>query len=165
MCFEILTYPDARLRRRSAEVTRFDVELAEQVTMLRRALGEGPGAVGIAAPQLGLLRRIVLVDCSRARHPCAHHGALTLINPRIVASAGRALGREGCLSVPEWVAIVPRAKRVEVAYQDLTGRAHMLRCKGFEARVVQHEIDHLDGILFIDRVVTTRDLVRRLPDA
>ncbi|RMH61634.1 MAG: peptide deformylase [Zetaproteobacteria bacterium] len=163
MCFEILTYPDPRLRRKSEPVACFDATLADQVALLRRALGDGPGAVGIAAPQLGLARRIVLVDCRRARRPCAHHGALTMINPRIVAGEGEAWGREGCLSVPDWVATVPRATSIEVAFQDERGRSQTLCCKGFEARVVQHEIDHLDGVLFIDRVRSMRDLVRRLP--
>lgn len=72
------------------------------------------------------------------------------------------LGREGCLSVPEWVGTVPRARNITVHYQDVEGQRHEISSKAFEARVIQHEIDHLDGTLFIDRVISTKDLVRRM---
>ncbi len=85
-----------------------------------------------------------------------------MINPEITACEGERTGREGCLSVPDWVGMVPRAVDVTVHYQDIAGEMHEIQTHGFEARVIQHEIDHLDGILFIDRVVSRRDLVRRL---
>ena len=85
-----------------------------------------------------------------------------MVNPEIIDFDGEALGREGCLSVPEWVGTVSRARRIIVRYQDMKGERHELSTKAFEARVIQHEIDHLDGILFIDRIVSTKDMVRRM---
>ena len=122
----------------------------------------GPGGVGIAAPQVGENIRLIIVDCRQSQRPCQNHGLLYMANPRIVSAEGEALGREGCLSVPDWVGVVPRAKSIRVEYQDEKGVARSIEATGFEARVIQHEIDHLDGILFIDRVVSTKGLVRRL---
>lgn len=158
----ILTQPDPRLRQKSSEVTRFDASLLQLCDELEAAMEAGPGGVGIAAPQIGELKRVVIVDCTRAMRPCKNHGLLTMINAEIVECDGEALGREGCLSVPDWVGVVPRAKRIKVNYQERDGTPVTLEASGFEARVIQHEIDHLNGILFTDRVVSTKDLVRRL---
>jgi peptide deformylase len=104
-------------------------------------------SVGIAAPQIGELVRIAVVDVSG--HPKApeSHGRLVLVNPVIVASSGSEVGREGCLSIPELTANVRRATSVTVRAEGLEVDA-----TGFEARALQHEIDHLDGLLFLDRV-------------
>lgn len=158
----ILTLPDARLRRVSATVASFDDQLIALADVLQEAMQAGPGGVGIAAPQVGALQRLVVVDCNFAMRPCKHHGRLVMVNPEITAYDGEALGREGCLSVPEWVGTVPRAKRISVQFQDLVGDVHTIESTGFEARVIQHELDHLDGVLFIDRVVSTHDLIRRM---
>jgi len=159
----ILTVPDARLRRVARPVETFDDSLARQIRELESAMEAGPGGVGIAAPQLGMNARLVIVDCTRARHACRNHGRLYLVNPEIVwHSEERVLGREGCLSVPDWVGMVWRARRIRLTYRDPEGRQRELETSGFEARVIQHEVDHLDGILFTDRVVSTHDLVRRM---
>ena len=102
-----------------------------------------PGCVGLAAPQIGELVRVAVVDCSE--HPRAEspNGLMVLVNPRITASDGAELGREGCLSIPDLTGNVRRPTTIEVA-----GRT----CVGFEARCVLHELDHLDGVLFLDRV-------------
>ncbi len=160
--YELLTLPDERLRQKSQPVTQFDDELHQFVKVLEQAMLGGQGGVGIAAPQLGVFRRIVMVDCSLGLHKNKNHGRLIMVNPEIIEQDGEALGREGCLSVPEWVGTVPRARRITVRFQDVQGKAHELSTKAFEARVIQHEIDHLDGILFIDKVVSTKDLVRRM---
>ncbi|MDQ6989706.1 MAG: peptide deformylase [Mariprofundaceae bacterium] len=160
--YELLIVPDARLRQKSLPVTQFDAKLNDFVQHLEAAMLDGMGGVGIAAPQLGLLQRIVMVDCSLGRHKNKNHGRLLMINPEIVTYDGEALGREGCLSVPEWVGTVPRARRITVRYQDLQGQFHEVVSKAFEARVMQHEIDHLDGILFIDRIISTKDMLRRM---
>lgn len=160
----ILTWPDPRLRRKSAPVRVFDARLAGALDALEAWLRRPPGGVGIAAPQLGWLFRMVIVDCRASRRPCANHGLLRMVNPEIVAREGEQLGREGCLSVPDWTGVVPRAARISVRWQDERGQAREMEAEGFEARVIQHEIDHLDGVLFIDRALTTRDLVRRAPD-
>jgi peptide deformylase len=158
----ILTQPDHRLREVATSVTTFDNLLSRLCDELKEAMLAGPGGVGIAAPQVGELARAIVVDCSRSMRPCKNHGLLYMINPEILAEDGSVLGREGCLSVPDWVGVVPRAKSVHLQYQDLHGTMHALEATGFEARVIQHEIDHLNGILFVDRVVSTKDLVRRL---
>ncbi len=157
----IITLPDPRLRRRAAEVETRD-GLDELLDTLTETMRHGPGGVGIAAPQIGVAQRVVVIDCRLARHPCRNHGLLRMINPRIVQASGEKPGREGCLSVPEWVATVRRATEIRVCYQDADLAHHTLESTGFEARVIQHEIDHLDGILFIDRVTSTRDMVRRM---
>jgi len=124
----------------------------------------GPGGVGIAAPQVGDNRRIIIIDCSNSLRPCKNHALLCMINPVIESSDGEKLGREGCLSVPDWVGMVPRAAEARIRFDDVFGKAQQIIASGFEARVIQHEIDHLDGILFIDRVISSKGLMRRLAD-
>ncbi|MDX8395641.1 MAG: peptide deformylase [Mariprofundaceae bacterium] len=158
----ILKQPDARLREKSENVALFDADLEALVKELHALMLAGPGGVGIAAPQIGELKRVIVVDCSLAQHRCKHHDLLVMVNPSIQEGSGRVLGREGCLSVPDWVGVVPRAKRIVVNYQDVKGEVHSLEAKAFEARVIQHEIDHLDGVLFTDRIVSTKDMVRRM---
>ncbi|MDQ6957599.1 MAG: peptide deformylase [Mariprofundaceae bacterium] len=159
----MIVLPDARLRQMSQSITTFDQNLVEQFTDIETAMRAGPGGVGIAAPQLGDNRRMVVVDCTVARHPCRNHGLLHLVNPEIIEhSDDEILGREGCLSVPDWVGMVSRARIIYLKYQDMQGETHEMETSGFEARVIQHEVDHLDGVLFIDRVVSTHDLVRRM---
>jgi len=154
--------PDARLRQKSAPVEHFDTALKNIAADMELSMEHGPGGVGIAAPQLGEMFRIVTVDCSLGLHPCKNHGRLLMVNPEIIYQSGKTLGREGCLSVPEWVAMVSRSKKVTVRYQDIYGEYHEVLATGFEARVIQHELDHLDGVLFIDRVLSVHELVRRM---
>jgi peptide deformylase len=158
----ILTHPDKRLRLPSPAVEEFGQGLENMFSALEATMRDGPGGVGIAAPQIGENIRLVVVDCRQSQRPCSHHGLLYMVNPHIEHSEGEALGREGCLSVPDWVGTVPRSKIIRVNYDDAQGKSHIIECSGFEARVIQHEIDHLDGILFIDRVVSTKGLIRRL---
>ena len=158
----ILTQPDHRLREISQAVAQFDSALEALSIELETLMRAGPGGVGIAAPQIGELQRVVIVDCRRSMRPCKNHGLLRMVNPKVTGGSGNVLGREGCLSVPDWVGVVPRAKNIQVRYQNLEGNSCTVESSGFEARVIQHEIDHLDGILFTDRIVSTKDLVRRL---
>jgi len=158
----VITQPDHRLREKSDIITAFDHTLRLLCEELEAAMLAGPGGVGIAAPQLAELKRVVLIDCTRAMRPCKNHGLVCMINPEIIDESGTVLGREGCLSVPDWVGVVSRAKKIQVRYQDMNGAEKVMDSVGFEARVIQHEVDHLNGILFIDRVVSTKDLVRRL---
>jgi peptide deformylase len=158
---EVLTYPDARLKRVAEPVERFDAALREFVADLVQTMAAGPAAVGLAAPQVGRLQRLVIVDVS-ARPRVASHGRLVLINPEIIAWEGHAVGREGCLSVPDYTGNVIRAERIHVSARAECGEAVDYEMEGFEARVVQHEIDHLDGRLFLDRLVSRRsDLFAR----
>ena len=157
---EIITWPDDRLRRVAEPVEDFDDELADFAARLEATMRSGPAAVGIAAPQVGRLLRLVIVDASARK--CVHHGRLVLVNPEIVDWEGAVVGREGCLSVPELTGNVVRAEHVVVEARDLEGNAQRFEMEGFEARVAQHEIDHLDGRLFIDRIIShRRDLFRR----
>lgn len=156
----LLVHPDPLLRRMAVEVERFDAELRDFIADLEETMRAGPAAVGIAATQVGDLRRIVIVDVS-GRAGVPGHGRLVLVNPRIVSRDGEVVGREGCLSVPDYTGNVARAERITLESHDESGACRRHDMEGFEARVAQHELDHLDGLLFTDRVVSHRDLFRR----
>jgi len=158
---EILTIPDERLKQVSAPVEVFDEGLRAFIADLEATRLAGPGAVGIAAPQVGRAQRIVIVDVS-SKPKIPNHGHLVLVNPEISHWDGYDVGREGCLSVPDYTGNVIRATHIRLGAQDPWGRPFELEMEGFEARAVQHEIDHLDGLLFIDRLVSRRtDLFQR----
>ncbi len=159
---EILKYPDERLKQEATEVLRFDDELQAFIDALEETMEAGPGGVGIAAPQVGRFERIVIVDCSKTRKPVPNHGRLFLINPEITRWEGMAVGREGCMSVPDYTGNVIRAESIDMQAYDRNGELREYTFEGFEARAVQHECDHLDGLLFLDRLVSRRnDLFRR----
>jgi len=158
---DILRVPDERLKQVSAPVQRFDAALRLAIADLEETRLAGPAAVGIAAPQVGWFERVVIVDVSTKRG-VSSHGHLVLVNPEIEHWDGYEIGREGCLSVPDYTGNVIRATRIRLVAQDPSGERRSYEMEGFEARAVQHEIDHLDGLLFIDRVVSRRtDLFRR----
>jgi peptide deformylase len=158
---DVLQYPDSRLKQVSAPVIVFDAALHAFLADLEATMRAGPGSVGIAAPQVNHFLRIVIVDVS-SKPKIPQHGCLRLINPEIVQRAGEVKGREGCMSVPDYTGTVVRAHSVRVRAQDANGQRREFDCEGYEARAVQHEIDHLDGLLFLDRVVSPRhDLFRR----
>lgn len=158
---EVLQYPDPRLKQVSAPVTVFDTALHAFLADLEETMRAGPGSVGIAAPQVNHFFRIAIVDVS-SKPNISQHGCLRLINPEIVQRAGEVKGREGCMSVPDYTGTVVRAQLVRVRAQDADGQWREFECEGYEARAVQHELDHLDGLLFLDRVVSPRhDLFRR----
>ncbi len=151
---EILLYPDRRLKQVAAPAQAS--EAARVGRDLLETMRTHPGCVGLAAPQIGELVRVVVVDVSE--HPKAEtsNGELVLANPRLVWAQGGEVAREGCLSVPEVTANVRRATRIAVEHA-----AGRIACEGFEARCVLHELDHLDGILFLDRVESLVDDVFR----
>jgi peptide deformylase len=158
---EILTYPDERLRQVSSPVEQFDAAFQRRVDDLEETRLAGPGAVGIAAPQVGWFERVVIVDVS-GRRKTRSHGRLILVNPEITEWEGHAVGREGCLSVPDYTGNVIRAERIHLQALDREGDALSFDMDGFEARAVQHEMDHIDGLLFLDRLVSRRqDLFQR----
>ena len=158
---DILVYPDLRLKQVSKPVTQFDGSLRSFILDLEETLRAGPGGVGIAAPQVGRFERIVIVDVS-GKPKIRHHGRLVLINPEILSKEGSVIGREGCLSIPEYTGNVARAKFITLRAQDEFGKSREFQMERYEARAVQHEIDHLDGLLLLDRLVSRRDLFRRL---
>jgi peptide deformylase len=151
---DVLLYPDRALKEVCVPAQ------SEEIDAVGRDLVDTMGSIGhcmgLAAPQLGELVRVVVVDVSG--HPKAEtsNGLLLLGNPRIVEVEGSHVGREGCLSLPDLTANVRRATRIVVEHA-----AGTVECLGFEARCVQHEIDHLDGILFLDRVESLVDDVFR----
>lgn len=158
---DILTLPDPRLKQVSVPVESFDDELRSFIADLEETRLAGPAAVGIAAPQVARFQRILIMDVS-GRPKTPNHGHLVLVNPEIVHWEGYAIGREGCLSVPDYTGNVIRATHIRLKAQDPQGQSHEYEMEGYEARALQHEMDHLDGLLFVDRVVSRRtDLYRR----
>lgn len=157
----ILTYPDPQLKEIAKPVDKFDNDLLVFINDLEETMYAGPGGVGIAATQVGRLQRIVIVDVS-SKSEIKNHGRLILVNPEITEWEGFALGREGCLSVPDYTGNVIRAKSIKMQAMNEHGESKQYELEGYEARAAQHELDHLDGILFLDRLVSRRnDLFRR----
>ena len=146
MVREIVKYGSQVLRQPCALVTQIDPSVKALVRDLFDSMEAAEG-VGLAAPQLGVLRRILVVDVSR-QHP--ELLPISLINPRIIAAEGREVDEEGCLSFPELYGQVARATKVNVEALDINGKSFAVEATGFYARALQHEIDHLDGKLFID---------------
>lgn len=158
---EILKYPDEILKQISDPVELFDSELQEFLIDLEQTMRAGPGGVGIAAPQVGRFQRIAIVDVS-AKPKLKHNGCMILINPEIKTWDGMKVGREGCMSVPDYTGNVIRAEKITLQACNAQGEMIDYECQGYEARAVQHELDHLDGLLFLDRLVSRRtDLFKR----
>jgi peptide deformylase len=158
---EVLVHPDARLKQVAARVEPGETarRVADDLVDTMRG---GPRCIGVAAPQIGELVRIVVVDCSTHPKAQSHHGLLRLVNPAVVEASGSEIGREGCLSIPEITANVRRATAVVVEATDPDGGPLRIEAEGFEARALQHEIDHLDGVLILDRVASLdTDVFRR----
>lgn len=159
---DILKLPDPALKQVSEPVEQFDDALHAFIADLEETRRNGPAAVGIAAPQVGRFQRIVIIDCSTTRKPVPNHGHLILVNPEITHWDGYESGREGCLSVPDYTGNVIRATHIRLNARDPHGNPLEFDMEGYEARAAQHEIDHLDGMLFVDRVVSRRtDLFKR----
>ena len=151
---DVLLYPDPRLKQVCAPAQPPDADrVAADLVETMEDFGH---CVGIAAPQLGELVRVAVVDVSEHPKAKTSNGRLVLVNPRIVATEGSAVAREGCLSIPDLTANVRRAETISVEHA-----SGALESSGFEARCIQHEIDHLDGILFLDRVASLVDDVFR----
>ncbi|MGD0274211.1 MAG: peptide deformylase [Gaiellaceae bacterium] len=159
----ILHLPDPALKRVAAEVAPEQRELVDRVAAdLVETMHSFPRCVGLAAPQIGESVRMIVVDVSL--HPKGDQNAeeILLVNPRVVSGTGSDVAREGCLSVPEFTADVRRCSEVVVEGLTRAGKVWTIEAKGFEARALQHEIDHLDGLLFLDRVESlSRDVFRR----
>ncbi len=146
MIRDIRLLGDPILRRKTIPVERFDAELASFLEDLVATMYDAEG-VGLAAPQVGDTRRVTVIDVSEERDGSQ---VLELVNPRILRSEGTVASEEGCLSIPGIVETIERATEVEVAYQDRLGERRVVSGTELLSRALQHEIDHLDGILFID---------------
>lgn len=160
---EVVRYPDPRLKAVCDPLPDGPLEGAALALAndLLEMMGAFPGCVGIAAPQVGELVRIIAVDVTGHRRAKSCHGRLVLVNPVVVAKAGNVSMREGCLSIPDFTGNVRRPERVTVEARGIDGEALRLECDAYEARVVLHEIDHLDGLLFLDRVRKASDVFPR----
>lgn len=145
---KIRHYPDPVLKKVAAPVTEFDDSLRQLASDMAETMYAAPG-VGLAAPQVGVSQRLTVIDCS-ARDEDAQ--LLIMINPEIIDREGESCEEEGCLSVPEYYAKVDRSMRVKVRFQDLDAQTRVIEANGLTAIACQHEIDHLDGILFVDHL-------------
>ncbi len=154
----VVTLP-AGVLKQPASPAEVDAGLAQDLIDTMRA---SPACVGLAAPQIGVSRRAFVADASAHPKTTTCHGLVVVFDPVIVEQSGRAVGREGCMSVPDLTANVARATSVVVTGKDMSGEQLVIATEGFEARVLQHEIDHLDGLLILDRVSSlSTDVFRR----
>jgi len=145
---KILHYPDPVLSKKAEPITEFDDELMQLAEDMAETMYAAPG-IGLAAPQVGVSKRLVIIDCApKDESP----QLMILVNPEISEGEGECFEEEGCLSVPDYYASVHRNSRVTVRYQDLTGHAHQVDAEELLAIACQHEVDHLEGILFVDRL-------------
>lgn len=158
MILKIVKYPDPVLSRPGEPITEFDAELRQLIANMFETMYAGQG-VGLAAPQVGISKRIVVIDLSVGKDP---KDKLVLVNPEIILREGRQYGEEGCLSFPDIGEKVSRAAKVRIRAQDGKGKWFEMDGEEVLARCFQHEIDHLDGMLFIFRMsALKRDLVLR----
>ncbi|MGI5949683.1 peptide deformylase [Peptoniphilus sp.] len=144
----IRTDEDPLLRKKSREVTKFDDRLKELIQDMFETMDEAPG-VGLAAPQVGILKRVIVIDDREE----VNRKRMYMINPVITHKEGKAVDLEGCLSVPLKQGTVERATNIDVEYMDIDGNKKSLNATDFFARIIQHEVDHLDGILFTDKAI------------
>jgi peptide deformylase len=146
----VLKFPDPRLREVSKPIEKITDELRELAADMCEVMYDEPG-IGLAAPQVGESVRLVVVD-TQWNEEGAERNALILVNPVLSEHEGKVLWKEGCLSVPDLEAEVERAERVLLVATDLDGKELSVRAEGLQAVCFQHEIDHLDGKLFLDRI-------------
>ena len=155
-------FPDPILKQPTRHVTRVDDRVKRLIDGLIQTMRHHARCVGLAAPQVGSNLRIAVMDATAHPKVAISQGLLVLVNPVIVAAEGAQVQREGCLSIPDLTANVHRATRVCVRASDEGGMLREFWLEGFEAIVAQHETDHLDGTLFLDRVVNlTTDVFKR----
>ena len=160
----VRVFPDPALKEKASPVEGATAEVSAFLDDLLETMRNSPGGVGIAAPQVGVPLRVIIVDVSAHRRGGReqNHGLLVLLNPEILAMGGAQIVREGCMSVPDYTANVRRAQWVLLDALDRDGERTIVEAVGFEAVAIQHEMDHLDGILFLDRVASIKDdLFRR----
>jgi peptide deformylase len=152
---KVRKYGDPVLRRRAADVSEVTPELRKTIADMVETMYDEAG-IGLAAPQVGISLRLMVVGHDERREP------RVLINPQIVDRGGEVTAEEGCLSIPGIFAPVTRSEWVDVEAKDVDGRPVKVHGTGLLARVLQHEMDHLDGALFIDRLdPVTRDRIKR----
>ena len=162
MILPVLKIPNPLLKARAHLVEPDTEGLQTFIDGMVETMYHHPRCVSLAATQVGKPWRLIVVDASRIDRPGTRHGRVILLNPFLVRQEGRVLLREGCLSVPDYTGNVFRALAVEVHGKDRAGNAVQIKADGFEAEVFQHELDHLDGKLFLDCVASLEtDVFRR----
>lgn len=166
---KIVTFPNSVLKTRAKEITTFDAALEKLADDMFDTMYAAPG-VGLAANQVGILQRIAVIDVDykfdsddeEAPRIPVEQNRRVLVNPVILEQGPSFLFKEGCLSVPGFQEEVKRIEKLKVKFQDLKGKEHVLDCEGLLAVAVQHEVDHLDGKLFIDRLsMAKRDMIKK----
>lgn len=157
----VVGLPNAVLGVATPVITVFDDAVRSLAEDLLDTMRVSPGCVGLAAPQIGVSQRIAVIDLRGHKKAPVNHGELVLVNPVIDARGPTDLMREGCMSVPDFTGDVERATTLTLSWQDETGASYNDDFVGFEARAVQHELDHLDGLLFLDRVSGRESVFRR----
>ncbi|MEW6056442.1 MAG: peptide deformylase [Bdellovibrionota bacterium] len=164
---KIYTFPDPVLKQKAEPVEAFDEQLAKLAADMLDTMYDAPG-VGLAANQVGVLQRIAVIDVDydvegeeEGIRKYVNQNPRVLVNPEVVTRKGEFLFKEGCLSVPGYSEEVKRAEEIEIRYQDLQGQPQTLQGNALLAVAIQHEIDHLDGKLFIDRLsLAKRSLIK-----
>ena len=155
----IRQFPDPILRRISEPVKRMDRSIYTFVDQLIKIMKRQPGGIGIAAPQVGIAKQIAIVDISPK---IGGSKLLVLVNPVILLLKSEGIFREGCMSLPDFTANVKRAEEIKVQWRDINFKKQEMTAFGLEARCIQHEVDHLNGLLFVDRVTSLKsDVFRR----
>jgi peptide deformylase len=153
----ILHHPDPRLRQKTPPVTHFDERLQKLIDDLFETMYAAPG-VGLAANQCGIPTRLAVMDCSET-----HDQPIVMINPEILERSDRQIVEEGCLSVPEARDKIPRYQRVKLRALDRHGQPYELTAEGLLAQCIQHELDHLDGKLYLDYLSSLkRERIRKM---
>ena len=152
----ILKYDSPRLRMKSVRVKRIDPSIQSLIDDMIETMRSAEG-IGLAAPQVGVLLRVIVAEYYEEEES-EEPSQTVLINPEIVAKEGEWMAEEGCLSIPGYVGTVPRAERVTVKGRTRAGKDVRLKTNGILAHVLQHEIDHLDGVLYIDYLPSLDDL-------
>ncbi len=159
---KVLQYPDEILKEKCILIKKIDSQINQLIDDMIESLQSFPGCVGIAAPQIGSSVQLIVVDVGGHKKTTISHGLVVLLNPVIRMQEGEIISREGCLSLPDYTGNVKRAVKIRVCAQNRLGQPIEIQTEGFEAIVLQHEIDHLNGILFVDRIISLKtDLFRR----
>jgi peptide deformylase len=148
---EIRKFPDPVLRRKTDRVTNINGTIERLIDDMVETMHAAPG-VGLAANQVGVSLQVAVIDLSTREEKERRRPLLVIINPEVLSMEGSVVEEEGCLSIPEYAEKVKRAARVKVRAQDRTGKIFELEAEGLLAKALQHEIDHLNGLLFIDRL-------------
>jgi peptide deformylase len=173
MRLEILTYPDPRLAKKSLLVDRVDDEIKRLIDDMIETMYDADG-VGLAAPQVGVTKRIIVVDCNPRQDDDGKplpRNPIAIVNPKVTQAEGKIVWEEGCLSVPEYTDEVERAAKVTVEGLDREGNPLKIEAEQLLAVCLQHEIDHLEGVLFVDRLsrlkqsLVKKKLKKRAQDA